>query len=246
MGVMQEVPINLVLGNTSQVGQKISSEREKITAHLQYVENLLRSATCASAERQKNLDNLRQYWQEGIFPKGEHSQENISRKPNFRDSKGTLCAVGYLVQHSSYGGKNLVNLITQKYQFSYIKDMDLPELVEWQEKSGLNLNELAMIQPTYGFLLIPGYRILSLLSELLNTRPGSEAEKLHLGEIDSLKDELVQNSHTGGWTENVPKLRRKVEEWQKQNGGKNAMVDSILGEVTEIISDEARAKRRGY
>jgi hypothetical protein len=136
------------------------------------VENLLRlkSPSDSSEEREKNIANLHRYWQEGllsltffvlfvfmwfihthvgVFPIGEHYHEEVARKPNFLDSHGNICAVGYisqvpnfhspnlrkhryLIRNTAYGGENLVNLITQHHQFSFLKDMHLPELVAWQ------------------------------------------------------------------------------------------------------------------
>jgi len=130
-----------------------AGERAKISAHLQYVENLLKSIECKEKKetRELNISNLHRYWNQGIFPEGEHCHESVARKPNFCDSNGNLCAVGYLIQNSTYGGSELVGRVMQCHQFSYLNDMALPELAAWQEKSGLSFEELAMIQPTYEF-----------------------------------------------------------------------------------------------
>jgi len=173
--------INPILGDVSLGGMKDGcTENDKIASHLRYVEQLLRSApnSFGSGERERTIDNLSEYCDEGIFPRGEHSTEAISRKPNFRDSSGTLCAVGYLIQQSEHGSEELINLITRQYQFSYLLDMHLPELVSWQGKSGLSLNELAMIQPTYEFKVYDrALEILQGSDAIIAAAPGSDEEK---------------------------------------------------------------------
>ena len=71
------------------------------------------------------------------------------RRPCFIDRDGNICAVGYLVEQSA--GRELAEQINAKYQYDYIRDMDLPELADWVAGSGLSLEEVAMIQPTYGY-----------------------------------------------------------------------------------------------
>jgi hypothetical protein len=69
------------------------------------------------------------------------------RSPCFIDKHGNICAVGYLVEHTV--GREVADKINSSYKYTLIKVMKLPELAQWVLKSGLTLNECAMIQPSY-------------------------------------------------------------------------------------------------
>jgi len=232
--------INIVIGDVSLAkflsnnSTSVSGE-QKIQIHLEYVEQLLRSeqsSTKYNPERSRNIECLHDYWTKGIFPTGEHyHEENMKRKPNFRDSQGNLCAVGYLVENSSYGGKSLVDVISEKHSFDYIKDMlDLPELVAWQEKSGLSVNELAMIQPTYEFKWIT--KVDNILADLTTIAT-------HEGQKDienSVTDNVARLLNAGGANNTLQRFAKeemnpKLIDWREKYFGKSAEADQLFIKV---------------
>jgi antitoxin component YwqK of YwqJK toxin-antitoxin module len=128
-----------------------SSDQEYIQAHLTAVENLLRSKNIESlspqqqSERKNNLDILHTYILAGIFPINYYE---TFRTPVFIDEHGTHCAVGYLMMCS--GHDDLARRISAKDNYIFVKNIDDPELSDWQQASGFSVEELALIQPTYG------------------------------------------------------------------------------------------------
>lgn len=126
------------------------TEQELIRQHLQQVEKLLRSRSTThlspaqKANREKHLNTLHQYWQAGRFPKNTFHKE---RRPYFIDIFNTYCAVGYLMQQS--GADAMARDINRNQNFSYLRDIRHPGLGEWVKASGLSLDELALIQPSY-------------------------------------------------------------------------------------------------
>jgi hypothetical protein len=127
------------------------TERQKITAHLQYVELLLRSRPVneLTAEQRLNrtklLDNLADYSTRGEFPANEKFPG--TRQPCFIDARGKICAVGYLIEQSA--GREVAESINARYQYSFITEMQ--GLDEWITANGMTAEECAMIQPTYNY-----------------------------------------------------------------------------------------------
>lgn len=151
--------INAVIGDRSFIrtfGRAPSTaddERTRITAHLAYVEALLRARDVRSlppelrAERACNLDRLHEYLVHGTFPANERYPG--MRRPCFIDDHGAICAVGYLVERSA--GRRTAETINREHQYEYIRDMRSPALTQWLASSGLTREEAAMIQPTYNW-----------------------------------------------------------------------------------------------
>jgi len=147
---------------------RTSDEKLRIQTHLEYVEHVLRSKLSGeipnqlAAQREKMIDLLHEYWTAGLFPRNyDHPDQ---RKPCFIDRDGTICAVGYLVEQTA--SLDLAKEINSLHQYSEILEIDSPELEEWIDQSGLSLEEVAMIQPTYGqtdsyTYVAPGYGIAS-------------------------------------------------------------------------------------
>jgi hypothetical protein len=153
--------VNPVLGDISFLDRfgyrpdKSTNENLRITTHLAYVENLLRSATTSQLSpsqkinREKILNLLHQYRLAGEFP------TNVAypneRRPCFIDDAGNICAVGYLVEQTV--GREVSEQINTRNQYENIYDMDadIIQLIEiWAKENGLTLEECAMIQPAYG------------------------------------------------------------------------------------------------
>lgn len=152
-------PVNAVIGDRGFVRtfgrapNAADDERTRITAHLAYVEALLRARDVGAlppelrAERARNLDRLHEYLLRGAFPANERYPD--TRRPCFIDDHGTICAVGYLVERSA--GRRTAELINRAHQYEYIRGMRSPALARWLAGSGLTREEAAMIQPTYNW-----------------------------------------------------------------------------------------------
>lgn len=152
--------LNAVIGDKGwkSITGKQPGEKEKIQAHLLYVETLLRNAATDQLtpsqleKRMKLLDALCDYRCAGKFPVNEDFPGE--RMPHFIDSKGNICAVGYLVEVSA--GRAEAERINALYSYNYISEMYDMRLDAWMLENGLTANECAMIQPTYHYAE-PGY-----------------------------------------------------------------------------------------
>jgi hypothetical protein len=127
------------------------ADRLRIQQRLAQVEQRLRDASVdalapsARLARARLLDELRQYWQAGVFPR--NSQHPNQRRPYFIDDEGRPCAVGALIQRSGYA--QLARRIDQTFHNDYVPDMNDAELLAWAGAHGFSLAELALIQPEY-------------------------------------------------------------------------------------------------
>lgn len=152
-------PINPVIGDASFVAKygtppvSGDNETDRIKTHLAYVEERLRATDVSvlpaeqQAKRIEILDHLHTYWQREQFPI--NTAYPNERKPCFIDEKGTICAVGYLIEQTA--GLATAEAINEQYQYATITEMTdkLPEIEQWATENGLTVNECAMIQPTY-------------------------------------------------------------------------------------------------
>ena len=149
--------VNAVIGDISYEEEfgsepdKNADEQTRIKTHLKYVEEKLRKKDVShlSPELRKRraemLDLLHDYRTAGEFPVN-YDYPN-ERRPCFIDKNGNICAVGYLIEQTA--GREFAEKINASFQYSYLLDIDLPELANWVAKSGLTLKECAMIQPAY-------------------------------------------------------------------------------------------------
>lgn len=128
-----------------------NSENKLIQEHLQLVEEGLRlkDVSHLSLEQQQarkqNLDNLRQYWKTGTFPK--NTKHPNQRVPYFIDDGGRACAMAHLLIQS--GHKEAALQIQLRENNAYVHEIKSPELATWLKTSGLTINEAAWIQPNY-------------------------------------------------------------------------------------------------
>jgi hypothetical protein len=137
----------------------------------------------------ENIQRLQNYMTDGVFPK------NIvvpGRRPVFIDPWGTHCAVGHLI--ASSGHPELAKRINQEHCLDVLRDIKTEGLSVWQIASGLNMDELALIQPHYAF---------RAFSQTIKYPP--EIESLILGDslavIEALKSgKLSVESRCGGKT----------------------------------------------
>ncbi len=129
------------------------SEREWIKTHLTLVEQTLRARSTAhlSEEQKVNrtqaLNHLKQYRQEGNFP---INDKYNYRTPIFIDKYDNFCAVGYLVKATGF--EQVSRKIAAKTNLAYVREMNYPELFAWASEYGFTVDELAWIQPGYGWI----------------------------------------------------------------------------------------------
>ena len=122
-------------------------EHGRIETHLSYVLEHLRTTdppNAYSSARAANLDRLESYIERGLYPRND---DYPTRRPTFVDDGGTRCAVAFLAEHDL--GPRAILAVAVEHKYSYVPDIDSPELLAWARTSGLTLDELAMIQPAY-------------------------------------------------------------------------------------------------
>jgi hypothetical protein len=160
-----EAPINAFIGDTSfeaTYGRHPNASDEewtRIVTHLRFVEAELRARDvshlpyAARQARVLNLQRLHEYWTAGLFPR---NRPGTARTPRFVEpaapalvSPRRVCAVGALAEADL--GAAAIDGIGAKYTFNEIHDIHDPAFLAWAKGSGLSLDELAMIQPTYDF-----------------------------------------------------------------------------------------------
>ncbi|MEM6691623.1 MAG: ankyrin repeat domain-containing protein [Planctomycetota bacterium] len=128
----------------------LRDEVSMIQSHLRLVIEQLESAKIDHlsnpqiANRESHIRALRHYMQIGRFPQNTYA---AGRHPVFIDQEGTHCAVGHLIALS--GNAELAQRINRQHQLDFLRDIRTSGLAQWQVASGLSLDELALIQPTY-------------------------------------------------------------------------------------------------
>ena len=89
---------------------------------------------------------LRDYREAGTFPRNDRYRKLVM--PIFRDSRGVLCAMAYLIDRS--GRRELIDRVALTRNNAFIPELaDDPELRAWLDSVGLSLAEAARIQPSY-------------------------------------------------------------------------------------------------
>jgi hypothetical protein len=89
---------------------------------------------------------LREYRDAGVFPQNDRFPG--SAVPFFRDSRGVLCAMAYLIDRS--GRRDLVDRVASTRNNAYIRELaGDPELRAWLDSVHLSVAEAARIQPEY-------------------------------------------------------------------------------------------------
>jgi hypothetical protein len=91
---------------------------------------------------------LEEYRNAGVFPINDRFPGRAV--PIFRDSKGTLCAMAYLIDRSGRG--DIVDKVAGTRNTAFIPELASdPALVAWLDSAGLTVAEAARIQPEYSF-----------------------------------------------------------------------------------------------
>ena len=134
----------------AQSAGPIDEQRERIREHLEKVESKLRTKDVSQISakerraREKNLDNLHQYWKRGVFP---HNNITSERTPIFIDRAGRECAVAHLMIQS--GWEKEAEAIARRENLKRLPNMESREVGKWLEQSGLTAKEATRIQPMY-------------------------------------------------------------------------------------------------
>jgi hypothetical protein len=128
-------------------------EAARLTAHFDSVDAELRLATThrlTSAQRASRatlIGWLREYREAGSFPRNDRFLDRAM--PFFRDSRGVLCAMAYLIDRS--GRRDLVDRIAATRNNAFIPELaGDPDLRAWLDSTGLSSTEAARVQPAYG------------------------------------------------------------------------------------------------
>jgi len=151
----------LVLSAAGRVRNRAPDAREihlraeaiRLRAHFDSVDRELRVRDVSTltarqrASRTRLISWLRDYRNAQQFPVNDQFSDRMV--PIFRDSRGTLCAMAYLIDRSGRG--DIVDHVARTRNNAFIPELtDDPELVAWLETSGLSVKEAARVQPTYG------------------------------------------------------------------------------------------------
>ena len=178
-------PVNAVIGDASFVATygKLPTadtpETLRIETHLRFVHRLLSHSTPSHISpdlrraRQRNLDRLARYIDAGVFPINTLPLQG--RRPVFIDHVGTRCAVAAIAEYGV--GAGAVTAIAGRHRYSYLPDIAVPALAQWQSSSGFTPIELAMIQPAYAYANFDVEGTATSPVPLL-TSPGGDGESL--------------------------------------------------------------------
>lgn len=142
----------LAVPSTDAVLEHQRHEVARLRAHFDSVDTELRLrdtprlTPAQQANRVTLIGWLREYRDTGEFPRNDRFPEAL---PFFRDSRGVLCAMAYLIERS--GRRDIVNLVARTRNNASIPELaGDPALGNWLDSVGLSLAEAARIQPYYG------------------------------------------------------------------------------------------------
>ncbi|GAB2958086.1 hypothetical protein GCM10027048_26190 [Hymenobacter coalescens] len=123
-------------------------EHERIAAHLEYAEDVLRHKgtrrlpSHLRRRRYQTLKLLHTYRTAGRFPK--HEARPAGSRPSLLDESGRAGALAYLMEQT--GGRELVQDLDRRYRHERIETIRHPELQHWVRMSGLTIEECALLQ----------------------------------------------------------------------------------------------------
>lgn len=130
-----------------------AQEADRLRLHFAEVEREMASRDISGltaaqrVARAEQVRQLRRYAAAGAFPR--NTWHPGQRVPYFRDARGNLCAMAFLIAASGRG--DLVDHIARTRNYAFVPDLvDVPGLAQWLEEHGLTVAEAARIQPTYG------------------------------------------------------------------------------------------------
>ncbi len=128
------------------------TEAVRLRAHFTQVERELLArdvSALAPARREaraEQIAQLRRYAARGEFPRNDMVPG--TSVPIFRDSRGYLCAMAFLIAASGRG--DITDHVARTRNNGYVPDLvDEPGLAQWLTDHGLTVAEAARIQPSY-------------------------------------------------------------------------------------------------
>lgn len=137
---------------TNPLHAHMRAEVVRLQAHFDSVDGELRARDVSHLSPQQRASRtrlaawLRDYRHAATFPLNDGVSS--SAVPIFRDSRGVLCAMAYLIHRS--GRRDLVDDIAASRNTAYVAELaDDWRLIAWLDGTGLTLNEAARIQPAY-------------------------------------------------------------------------------------------------
>ena len=138
-------------------------EKLRLRIHFRRVLALLKSRDTnhlspkIQKKRNENIEILKKYAKAGTFP---INTDVKGRKPHFVDRFGMLCAVADILEKGNQNA--LIDYVVEHDNNIRIKDLNDRSFLLWAEKSGLTIDELERIQPTYNHPQSINYLVLTL------------------------------------------------------------------------------------
>ena len=195
--------INKIIGNKGfeikhgRSPNEYDNQKDEIISHFEFVYDSLSNLKSEDlnklqlTNRTKHLNSLKKYMTRGIFPL---NNLYFDRVPVFVDELNTHCAVAYILKEDNQF--EIINNLQQNYNYNYVEDMNLDTLSFWLQNSGLSLDELKLIQPTY-----PGQHpkpVSSLFSQI--TPYISLGTNISLNNKNGIRGGIRNNWRNLGWT----------------------------------------------
>ncbi|MDX1348805.1 MAG: hypothetical protein R3279_01090, partial [Putridiphycobacter sp.] len=126
--------------------KEFSSDVDYIQTHLEHVIPILKANSVPFLSFRQKINRIRlihflvAYQKAGQFPVNYYREDRI---PVFIDEFNTHCAVGHLLAKT--GHEALAQRIAKTNNYAWVKEINDPELLAWQKKSGLTIEELKLI-----------------------------------------------------------------------------------------------------
>jgi hypothetical protein len=149
------VALGWEIGGADRLGTSSfeAKEADRLRLHFAEVEREMSSRDISAltaaqrVARAEQIRQLRRYAAQGAFPR--NTWHPGQRVPYFRDARGNLCAMAFLIAASGRG--DLVDHIARTRNYAFVPDLvEVPGLAQWLEEHGLTVAEAARIQPSYG------------------------------------------------------------------------------------------------
>ncbi|RFC53160.1 hypothetical protein [Brumimicrobium aurantiacum] len=209
----------IVFTQTPQTEQKlVALHLKNVIAYLEN-KNTEHLSEKLQIARQSNIKILKEYTLQGTFPSNDFQN---SRVPIFIDRNDVFCAVGYIIKEN--GLEKISREIATNQLFSYLHEIQHPDLIKWQKTSGLTLFELALIQPTYG----PPIMVCAAESQVKWTESNNQSNTFD----KIIKDEennvlyAISNADQNGLAHQVMRFNVLSNEWSQVG---NEINGDILG-----------------
>lgn len=152
LGVAIGVVVQEVEGRVATITGHVEQERVRLRAHFDSVLLELKARDVSHLTSEQRAARLQltawlaEYRDVGEFPLNDLG--TAAPVPIFRDSRGVLCAMAYLIDRS--GRRDIVGAVASSRNTAYIAELiDDDRLVAWLDSVGVTALEAARIQPAY-------------------------------------------------------------------------------------------------